>query len=144
MHNSSSYIIKWCLEHSIDTIIIGHNDKWKHNSKMSERVNQNFILIPYNMLIKQLVYKGENIGIRVIETEESYTSGTSFLDGEYPCKENYDKSRRVQRGLFQSGSCLINSDVNSSLQIIKKVFPDAFSYGIEVCLTPIIINVTNI
>ena len=143
MHNSSSYIIKWCLEHSIDTIIIGHNDKWKHNSKMSERVNQNFISIPYNMLIKQLVYKGENIGIRVIETEESYTSGTSFLDGEYPCKENYDKSRRVQRGLFQSGSCLINSDVNGSLQIIKKVFPDAFSYGIEVCLTPIIINVTN-
>ena len=92
------------------------------------------------MLIKQLAYKCENVGIRFIETEESYTSGTSFLDGELPCKENYNKSRRIKRGLFQSEQGLINSDVNGSLQIIRKVFPDAFSYGIEVCLTPTVIN----
>ena len=102
--------------------------------------NQNFTYIPYEMLIKQLAYKCENVGIRFIETEESYTSGTSFLDGELPCKENYDKSRRVKRGLFQSKQGLINSDVNGSLQIIRKVFPDAFGYGIEVCLTPTVIN----
>ena len=36
----------------------------------------------------------------------------------------------------------INSDVNGSLQIIMKVFPNAFSerYGIEGVLTPIVIN----
>ena len=140
IHNSSSYVIKWCVENQIDTLVVGHNDEWKQKVKLKRVNNQNFAYIPYDMLIKQLAYKCENVGIRFIETEESYTSGTSFLDGELPCKENYDKSRRVKRGLFQSGQGLINSDMNGSLQIIRKVFPDAFSYGIEVCLTPTIIN----
>lgn len=140
MHNASSYIVKWCLDNQIDTLIVGHNDEWKQKVKLKRVNNQNFAYIPYEMLIKQLAYKCENAGIRFIETEESYTSGTSFLDGELPCKENYDKSRRVKRGLFQSGQGLINSDVNGSLQIIRKVFPDAFGYGIEVCLTPTVIN----
>ena len=144
MHNTSSYIIKWCMQNEIDTIIIGHIDQWKQNSKLSKRVNQNFVYIPYNMLIEQLKYKCENVGIKFIETEEGYTSGTSFLDGELPCKENYDKSRRVHRGLFQVYNKLINADVNGSLQIIRKVFPNAFSYGIEACLTPTVINTVKI
>lgn len=144
MHNSSAYIIKWCIANGIDTIVVGHNKNWKQESSMSKKVNRNFVAIPYNILISQLRYKCENVGIKFIETEESYTSGTSFLDGELPCKENYDKSRRVHRGLFQAESCLINADVNGSLQIIKKVFPDAFNYGIEVCLTPVIINAIRV
>lgn len=144
MHNASSYVIKWCVENQIDTLVVGHNDEWKQKSSLGKKTNQNFVAIPYEMLIRQLVYKCQNVGIRFIETEESYTSGTSFLDGELPCKENYDKSRRVKRGLFQSGQGLINSDVNGSLQIIRKVFPDAFGYGIEACLTPTIINAVKI
>lgn len=140
MHNASSYVIKWCVENQIDTLVVGHNDEWKQKVKLKRVNNQNFTYIPYDMLIKQLAYKCEHVGIRLIETEESYTSGTSFLDGELPRKENYDKSRRVKRGLFQSGQGLMNSDVNGSLQIIRKVFPDAFSYGIEACLTPTVIN----
>ena len=95
------------------------------------------------MLLQQLKYKCENAGINYIETNESYTSGTSFLDEEDPVKQNYDKSRRIHRGLFKSNSgLLINSDVNGSLQIMKKVFPNAISrYGIEAVLTPIVINV---
>lgn len=141
MHNASSYVVKWCLENQIDTIIVGHNDNWKQDMNMGKKNNQKFLYIPYDMLIGQLKYKCENNGINFIETEESYTSGTSFLDDELPCKENYNKKRRVKRGLFKSNNGLINSDVNGSLQIIKKVIPNAFSYGIEVCLTPTIINV---
>ena len=141
MHNASTYVIKWCVENNIDTLIVGHNDNWKQETKLRRVNNQKFLFIPYEMLINQLRYKCENAGINYIETEESYTSGTSFLDGELPCKENYDYSRRIKRGLFESGQGFINSDVNGSLQIIRKVFPDAFSYGIEVCLTPTIINV---
>lgn len=143
MHNASSYVVKWCVKNQIDTIVIGHNDKWKQKTRMKKINNQKFLYIPYDMLIQQLKYKCENNGIKFIETEESYTSGTSFLDGELPCKENYDKKRRIKRGLFKSGQGLINSDVNGSLQIIRKVFPNAFSYGIEVCLTPTIINVVQ-
>jgi len=144
MHHTSKYIVEYCKDNNIDTIVCGLNKEWKQNCNLSKKVNQNFIGIPYDMLIKQLEYKCQNYGIKFIITDESYTSGTSFLDNELPIKENYDKSRRIKRGLFKSNKGLINSDVNGSLQIMKKVFPDAFnSYGIEVCLTPIIINIVN-
>lgn len=143
MHNTSSYIVKWCVENEIDTLVVGKNKEWKQNVSMSKGSNQKFVDIPYQMLLQQLKYKCENVGIKYIETEESYSSGTSFLDGEEPIKQNYDKSRRIERGLFKSNSgLLINSDVNGSLQIMMKVFPNAFNerYGIEAVLTPIVIN----
>ena len=137
MHNASALIIKWCVEHNIDTLVVGKNDTWKQEKKHM----QNFTAIPYEMLLLQLQYKCENAGIKYIETNEAYTSGTSYLDNEAPIKENYNKERRVQRGLFQAKDTLINADVNGSLQIMRKVFPDSYTgYGIEVDLTPIIIN----
>lgn len=143
MHNSSAYVIKWCAENDIDTLVVGKNKEWKQNVDMSKQSNQKFVNIPYQMLLQQLKYKCENVGIKYFETEESYSSGTSFLDGEEPIKQNYDKSRRIKRGLLISNSgLLINSDVNGSLQIMMKVFPNAFNerYGIEGVLTPIVIN----
>lgn len=137
MHNASALVIKWCVEHNIDTLVVGKNDTWKQEKKHM----QNFTSIPYEMLLGQLQYKCENAGIKYIETNEAYTSGTSYLDNEAPIKENYNKDRRVQRGLFQAKDMLINADVNGSLQIMRKVFPDSYTgYGIEVVLTPTIIN----
>lgn len=143
MHCTSKYIVEYCIKNNIDTLVCGINKGWKQESSMSKINNQKFIYIPYDTLIHQLCYKCQDYCIKFITTEESYTSGTSFLDGELPIKDNYDKSRRVQRGLFQSCNQLINSDVNGSLQIMRKVFPDAFynCYGIEGILTPIVINV---
>ena len=147
MHNASVYIIRWCLKNNINTLVVGKNKKWKQKSEMSKSSNQKFIQIPYEMLLEQLKYKCENVGINYIEVDESYTSGTSFLDYEQSDKSNYDKSRRVFRGLFKSNSgLLINSDVNGSLQIMKKAFPNAFEkrYGIEGVLTPIVINAAKV
>ncbi len=144
IHHASKYIINWCIENQIDTLVCGLNKTWKQECSMNKVSTQKFIYIPYDLLIKQLEYKCQNVKIKFITHEESYTSGTSFLDGEIPCKENYDKSRRVKRGLFQASNTLINSDVNGSLQILRKVFPNAFSYGIEGNLTPLVINVTKI
>ena len=140
IHNSSKCVVDWCIENGIDTLVCGLNKTWKQECSMGDKNNQNFTYLPYDMFIHQLEYKCENVGIKFLTHEESYTSGTSFLDGEFPCKENYDKSRRIQRGLFQSSDRLINSDVNGSLQILRKAFPNAFSYGIEGNLTPLIIN----
>ena len=83
------------------------------------------------------------MGICRLTSEESFTSGTSFLDGEEPIKENYDKSRRVYRGLFVTKKGEeINADVNGSYQIMKKVFPNAFSDGIVgVGLHPTVVNI---
>ena len=141
IHNASRYVVNYCNNNNIDTLVCGLNKEWKQDCSMSKSTNQKFVYMPYDMFIKQLEYKCQADGIKFILIDEAYTSGTSFLDGEIPCKENYDKSRRVQRGLFQSGKGLINSDINGSLQIMKKVFPNAFSYGIEGGLTPMVINV---
>lgn len=132
IHKASRFVIDYCRNNEINTIIIGNNKNWKQNSKMSKRVNQNFISIPYYSFIQKVQYKAEEFGMQVIITEESYTSGTSFLDNELPIKENYNKSRRKHRGLFISNKGVkINADVNGSYQIIKKVFPKAFADGIE-------------
>jgi len=132
LHNASKIIIDWCVFYEIDTIVIGKNDNWKQESKMIKKVNQNFVQIPHALFIDKLKYKAENKGIKVICTEESYTSGTSFLDSELPIKENYNKGRRIKRGLFKSNTGkLINADLNGAYQIIKKVFPNVFTNGIE-------------
>jgi len=132
MHVASKYIINYCIQNNIDTLVCGYNVGWKQESDMGKKVNQKFVTIPFEMFVSQLEYKCENVGIRFIRTNESYTSGTSFLDYESPVKANYDKSRRIYRGMFQSNNgTLINSDVNGSYQIMKKVFPNAFANGIE-------------
>ena len=86
-----------------------------------------------NILVGRDVFdKLEEQGIEVVMTEEAYTSGTSFLDKESPVKENYNKERRVYRGLFVANNGkTINADVNGAYQIMKKVVPEAFSKGIE-------------
>ena len=128
MHCISKYVVDWCVLYRIDTLIVGHNDEWKQKKQGM----QNFTYIPYELFIQMLAYKCENNGIKFVENEEAYTSGTSFLDNEDPVKENYNKERRVHRGLFIA-DCgkKINADVNGAYQILKKVIPDAFSKGIE-------------
>lgn len=142
VHKASRFLVDYCRNNDINTIVIGNNKNWKQNSKMSKKVNQNFISIPYGIFIQKVQYKAEEFGIKVIVTEESYTSGTSFLDNELPIKENYNKSRRKYRGLFISNNGIkINADVNGSYQIMKKAFPKAFADGIEgVGLHPVKVN----
>ena len=83
---------------------------------------RNIVTIPYHTFLKQLQYKCIEAGIHLLEVEESYTSGTSFLDNELPIKENYNKTRRKYRGLFvTSKGFKINSDINAAYQILKKV-----------------------
>ncbi|MGL4911517.1 MAG: RNA-guided endonuclease InsQ/TnpB family protein [Romboutsia sp.] len=143
MHKASKKVIDYCRENNLDTIVIGHNKEWKQEVSMCKQNNQNFVQIPFNTLIQMIKYKGEDASIKVIESEESYTSATSFLDNEETKKEYYNKCRRIKRGLFKSNTgIIINSDVNGSYQIIKKVFSKAFANEIEVVgLHPIRVNI---
>ena len=143
MHKASSYIIRYALSNSFHTIVIGNNKDWKRNSSMSKKVNQSFVGIPHMRFIEMIQYKAQNVGVNVVLTEESYTSGTSFLDEESPEKANYNKKRRVYRGLFISNTGRkINADVNGAYQIMKKVFPKAFADGIEgVALHPVRVSI---
>lgn len=142
MHKASRKIVDFCADKDINTIVIGYNKDWKRDSKLSRSVNQSFTGIPTQRFIEMVQYKAQESGINVILTEESYTSGTSFLDEEEPVKKNYDKGRRIHRGLFMSSNGIeINADINASYQILKKVFPAAYANGIEgVVLHPARVN----
>lgn len=143
IQKATKMVIDFCKENNIDTLVCGYNSGWKQESDMGKRVNQKFVNIPYESIVWRLSYKCETAGILFKTPEESFTSGTSFLDGEEPIKENYDKSRRVHRGLFVSNNgTKINADVNGSYQITKKVFPNAYSNGIVgVGLHPTVVNI---
>jgi putative transposase len=137
-HTISKRIISYCVENNISTIVVGLTKEWKDSINLGHVNNQNFVCIPYEKFINQLIYKGQDKGITCITNEESYTSGTSFIDNELPIKENYNIKRRIKRGLFKSNNgTLINADANGAYQIIKKVYPSAFtemfSRGIRGC-----------
>ena len=141
LHKASRKVIDLCAEQDVSVLVIGKNKGWKQEAKLGRRVNQSFVQLPFVRFIQMLQYKAEAIGMKVVLTEESYTSGTSFLDGEAPAKDRYDKSRRVHRGLFQANDGRkINADVNGAYQIMRKVFPNVNANGIEgVALRPAVV-----
>lgn len=133
IYKSIKEMTDYALACNAKTIFIGKNKNWKKNVKMGKKNNQNFLGIPHAKIINKLKAKAALYGIRVIATNESYTSQTSFLDGEKPCNANGNAqrknkglspvNRRIHRGLFKSNKgILINADVNGALQIIKKGF----------------------
>jgi len=71
-------------------------------------------------------------GIRLIITEESYTSKASFLDNdELPVygEANHPafSGKRIHRGLYKSKEgVLINADVNAACNILRKAVKTAF------------------
>lgn len=133
-HKASKRIITYCIENKIDTIIIGKNKGWKDNIIMRKDVKQSFAGIPYNLFISILFYKANEKGIKVIETEESYTSKASFLDEDFIPTYGVDDStakfsgRRISRGMYKTkDGTLINADCNGAYNIIRKVFPKAYA-----------------
>jgi putative transposase len=132
LHTASRRIVNLLVEEGIGTLVIGKNANWKQEGEMGKRNNQQFVAIPHARFIEMLAYKAELVGIRVIITEESYTSKCSFLDNEPMKKQETYAGKRVKRGLFRaSDGRLLNADVNGSANIIRKVAPNAFADGVE-------------
>ncbi len=133
LHTASRRIIELLVQEGIGALIIGKNPLWKQEVEMGKRNNQNFVQIPHARFIQLLTYKAELVGIRVIFTEESYTSKASFLDrDDIPV---YDPTRTAEprfsgrrdgRWYSASGKRIIHADVNGSYNIGRKVVPTAF------------------
>ena len=155
MHKSSTFIVNQLVENRVGTLVIGHNDGWKQDTKMHKDDKQTFIQIPFNKFISMLEYKCKLNGIAVVLQEESYTSKSSFYDQDYICTygvddEKYNPSgKRIKRGLYKS-NCgnLINADINGSLNILRKYLTKQeawnkkiFSDCVEVCSTPSVYTV---
>ena len=130
MHKASRIIVNYTIENECDRIIIG-NIK---NIKQEMKNNKRFVEMPIQELVQKIKYKAEIEGKEVILVEESYTSGVSSIDKEEINKENYDKTRRIKRGLFRTNTGkLVNSDINGSLNILRKYVKN-FSPNLEIAM----------
>lgn len=116
IHKISKNIVELALTMDCNTIVIGDFSGIKQ-----ENHTKSFVQIPQQELVNKMKYKAELAGLKVIMVNESYTSGCSAIDLEEINKTNYNKSRRITRGLFKTNNgMLINADVNGALNILRK------------------------
>ena len=116
IHKISKNIVELALTMDCNTIVIGDFSGIKQ-----ENHTKSFVQIPQQELVNKIKYKAELAGLKVIMVNESYTSGCSAIDLEEINKTNYNKSRRITRGLFKTNNgMLINADVNGALNILRK------------------------
>lgn len=127
-------LITMLIENNIDTFVIGYNKEQKQEINLGKKTNQNFVSIPFYKLRTIIKYKLEELGIKYVEQEESYTSKASFLDNDYiPIyKKEEDTNhqfsgKRVKRGLYKTAKGqIIHADTNGSYNIMRKA-----GFGIE-------------
>ena len=116
MHEVSCRIINHCIEHDIGTVYIGYNEGWKDSINIGRRNNQNFVQVPFLMLVEMIEYKAKLVGIDVHRVMEEYTSQA--------CSRCFRvrKANRVHRGLYTCHHCglIINADINAACYIKNK------------------------
>ncbi len=140
LHHASRFLIDVLIADGIGTLVIGKNDGWKQEINLGARTNQQFVHIPHARFIQMLTYKAERAAIKVILTEESYTSQASFVDRDPlptyqkgKATKHQFSGKRITRGLYRTkDGRLINADLNGAGNIVRKVAPNAFgSDGVE-------------
>ena len=128
VNKTARIVINHCIENKIGSVVFGWNQGQKDSSNMGKKNNQKFVQIPTGKLKDRIAQLCEQYGIDFIETEESYTSKTSFLDndvlpkfGEKP--EGWKSSgTRITRGQFKTSTGIkVNADCNGAANIIRKV-----------------------
>jgi putative transposase len=145
LHVASRRIVDQLVKQRIGTLVIGKNDGWKQTIGLRKRTNQNFVFVPHARFVELLRYKAELVGIRVVVSEESYTSKCSFLDLEPVGRQDVYAGKRVKRGLFLAADGRrLNADINGAFNIMRKVVPNAFGNGIGgVVVHPVRIALAN-
>ena len=124
----SNRLMDLLVKEKISTLVIGHNKNWKDKINIGKVNNQNFVSIPFNKVIDIIKYKAEDLGIKYIEQEESYTSKASFLDNDnIPILHENDNKKytfsgkRISRNLYKTkNNQIIDADLNGALNIMKK------------------------
>ena len=131
LHKVSKDIIEFAKETGCSRIVIGDIKNIKQNMKHNKR----FVEMPIQKLVEKIEYKAKLIGIEVEKITEEYTSGVSSIDKEEINRENYNKKRRIKRGLFKTNSGkIINADVNGALNILRKYIKEVFSPNLEIAM----------
>ncbi len=128
INKAARLVINYCLNYRISNIIFGWNTGQKDGINIGKKNNQTFVQIPTARLKKRIEELCLYYGIVFTETEESYTSRSSFLDndllpkfGEKPASIKFS-GKRIKRGLYQiKNGQTVNADTHGSANILKKV-----------------------
>ena len=107
LHTASRGVVDLLIKNGIQAFFVGRNKGWKQESAMGKKMNRRFQATAHAEFITLLRYKCEDAGILFLETEESYTSKTSFATGEilkeYKEKENTEsKETKLQAEVILS------------------------------------------
>jgi putative transposase len=128
VNKAARIVINHCLKNNIGTIVFGWNVGQKDSINLGSKTNQKFVSVPTAKLKTRISQLSEQYGIQFVETEESYTSKSSFLDNDelpkYGEKPNQWKpsGKRVKRGLYRTANfSYINADANGAANILRKV-----------------------
>jgi putative transposase len=128
VNKAAKLIVSHCLKNGIGIIVCGWNEGFKTNSNMGRVNNQKFVQMPLAKLRDRVKQLCVTHGIDFQQTEEAYTSKSSFLDGDslpvYGAKpEGWKASgKRVLRGLYRTAEgWKVNADLNGAANILRKV-----------------------
>jgi len=126
VHNFTASVISECIKRHVTTLIVGKLTGIRDGKDFGKAGNQKFHRWPHLEIRRQLLYKGEEVGIKVQERSEAYTSITCCLCGQV------NKANRVKRGLFICQGCgqIMNADVNAGFNQLFKVSPGASALGV--------------
>ena len=139
INKAARFIINRCLADRIGTVIFGWNQGNKDGIDIGKKNNQEYIQIPSAKLKDRIAQLCKQYGLRFVETEESYTSQSSFLDDDFlptyggeipPGWKTSGKRGQKQKGVLHNlgrggyqtaNGSRINSDCNGAVNIIRKV-----------------------
>jgi len=128
VNKAARLVINHCIENKIGTVVFGWNKRQKNGVEMGTKTNQQFVQIPTGRLKERIKELCEQYRLRFVETEESYTSQASFVDGDVlpTVGEKPDgwqaSGKRIKRGLYRTAQNLyINADGNGAANVLKKV-----------------------
>jgi putative transposase len=128
VNKAARIVINHCLENNIGTIVFGWNKGQKDSINLGSKTNQKFVSVPTAKLKERIAKLCQQYSIQFVETEESYTSLSSYLDNDelpkYGEKPNQWKpsGKRVKRGLYRTANFgYVNADTNGAANILRKV-----------------------
>lgn len=128
MRKTVRFIVNYCLDNNIGTIIVGYNPDFKRNVNLGKRNNQMFAYISFGDFRQLLSGLCEYYNINYVEQEESYTSKSSFIDNDVLPEYQADcpyvgkfSGVRIHRGLYKTlNGIIINADMNGAANILRK------------------------
>ncbi len=125
LHKMSRKIVDLLYETGHKVIYIGKNAvESKNGIDLGKKTNQSFVSIPYRRLIELIKYKAKELGIEVVEVDESYTSKTSPFADIFEVRETKNKELcqgRREGNLFKDKvlNKVFHADLVGALNILR-------------------------